>query len=92
MALVMRQCGVNDDWIPGLQVPLTIHDLRQGRKYHNELSYGNKDQDQDQDHGRHRESLRQFDLLETVSKGGDLLETVSKGGDLLETISKGSDL
>ncbi|TVY74750.1 hypothetical protein Focb16_v005949 [Fusarium oxysporum f. sp. cubense] len=56
----MRQGGVNDDWIPGLEVPLTIHDLSQGRKYHNELSYGNQDQDQDQDHGRHRESLRQL--------------------------------
>ncbi|KAI3565917.1 hypothetical protein IWW34DRAFT_711205 [Fusarium oxysporum f. sp. albedinis] len=60
MALVMRQSGVNDDRIPGLQVPLTFHDLRQGRKYHNELSYGNKDQDQDQDDQRHRESLRQL--------------------------------
>lgn len=58
MALVMRQCGVNDDRIPGLQVPLTFHDLRQGRKYHNELSYGNKDQDKDL--RRHRECLRQL--------------------------------
>jgi hypothetical protein len=56
MALVMRQCGVKDDWIPGLQTPLTIHDLRHGRKYHNELPYGNEDQD----HGRHLESLRQL--------------------------------
>ncbi|KPA35716.1 hypothetical protein FLAG1_11566 [Fusarium langsethiae] len=47
--------------IPGLQMPLTIHDLRHGRKYHNELSYGNEDQDQS--YGSHRESLRQ--LLET---------------------------
>ncbi|KAG7408352.1 hypothetical protein Forpe1208_v012053 [Fusarium oxysporum f. sp. rapae] len=56
MALVMRQCDVKDDWIPGLLMPLTIHDLGHGRKYHNELSCGNEDQD----HGRHRESLRQL--------------------------------
>ena len=58
MRLDMSTETVYNGPIPGLQVPLTIHDLRQGRKYHNELSYGNEDQDQN--HGSHRESLRQL--------------------------------
>jgi hypothetical protein len=32
MALAMGECGIDDDRISGLHIPLTIHDLRQGRK------------------------------------------------------------
>jgi hypothetical protein len=73
MAVVMGQCGVGNDWIPGLQIPLTIHDLRQGREHHNNLSYGTKDQDQNQE--EHLESLRQ--LLEEY-KVQDIFGLVDK--------------
>ncbi|KPA35390.1 hypothetical protein FLAG1_11909 [Fusarium langsethiae] len=53
MALAMGECGIDDDRISGLHIPLTIHDLRQGRKYFNNLS----DENENQDREKHLEFL-----------------------------------